>query len=164
MSQGPVVIGETCQYDWLPWISCVLSASAKNAAIAATGGVNRLGTSVPAANPSADRASRLAATTATGHHSGPPQAACRAVTPYRAATQPRQPIVAQHVVAAQVARWRAHRGRAVIVTRSFVWWRASRDAIHAAAPATGQAKASRMPLCMLVARRFHSGGMAMALL
>ena len=67
----------------------MLSASTKNAAIAASGAVNRLGTSVPAANPSADRAGRLAAATATGHHSGPPQVACRAVTPYRTATQPR---------------------------------------------------------------------------
>ena len=89
MSQGPVTSGEICQYDWLPWISCVLSASAKNAAIAASGAVNRLGTSVPAANPSADRAGRLAAATAAGHHSGPPQVACCAVTPYRTATQPR---------------------------------------------------------------------------
>src|SRR5215831_4806862 len=88
-SQGPVTSGEICQYDWLPWITTVLSASAKNAAIAATGGVNRLGTSVPAANPSADRAGTPAAATAAGHHSGPPQAACCAVTPYRAATQAR---------------------------------------------------------------------------
>ena len=67
----------------------MLSASTKNAATAASGAVNRLGTSVPAANPSADMAGRLAAATAAGHHSGPPQAACRAVTPYRTATQPR---------------------------------------------------------------------------
>jgi hypothetical protein len=84
-----VTTGETCQYDWLPWISSVLSTSAKNAAIAASGAVNRLGTSVPAANPSADMTGRLAAPTAAGHHSGPPQAACCAVTPYTTPTQPR---------------------------------------------------------------------------
>ena len=71
--------------------------------------------------------------------------------------------MAQQVVAAQVASRRAHRGRAVIVTRSVVRRRASRDPIHAAAPATGQTKATRAPVCMAAARRFHSGGMAMAL-
>ena len=71
--------------------------------------------------------------------------------------------MAQQVVAAQVVSRRAHRGLAVIVTRSVMRRRASRDPIHAAAPATGQAKATRAPFCMLVARRFHSGGAAMAL-
>src|SRR5215470_6239475 len=51
-----------------------------------TGAVNRLGTSVPAANPSAVRAGRLAPATTAGHHSGPPQVAWRAVTPYTTAT------------------------------------------------------------------------------
>ena len=89
MSQGLATSGEICQYDWLPLISSVLSASTKNAPTAASGGVNRLGTSVPAANPSAERAGRLAAVTTAGHHSGPPHVACCAVTPYRTATQPR---------------------------------------------------------------------------
>ncbi len=81
--------GETCQYDWLPRIGRVLNASATNATTAASGAVNRLGRSAPAAKPSAERAGRLAAPTAAGHHSGPPQAACRAVTAYRTPTQPR---------------------------------------------------------------------------
>ncbi len=81
--------GEICQYDWLPTISSVLSTSKKNAATAASGAVNRPGTSVPAANPIADRAARLAATTAAGHHNGPPQLAWCAITPYRTARQPR---------------------------------------------------------------------------
>ena len=67
----------------------MLSPSAKNAPTATSGVVNRLETSVPAANPAADSADTLAAPTATGHHSGPPQDACRAATPYRMATQPR---------------------------------------------------------------------------
>ena len=67
------------------------------------------------------------------------------------------------MVAAQVASSRTHRGRAVTVTWSVVRRRPSRDPIHAAAPATGDAKASRAPLCRARARRFHSGGMAMAL-
>src|SRR5579859_3728623 len=89
ISQGPLTIGETCQYDWLPWIGWVLSASTKNAASAASGAVNRPGTSVPAANPSAVRAGTAAAATAAGHHSGPPQVACCAVTPYTTATHTR---------------------------------------------------------------------------
>ncbi len=89
ISQGSATTGETCQYDWLPTISWVLSASTKNAAIATSGAVNRPGTSAPAANPSADNAGRLAAATAAGHHSGPPQVAWCAVIPYRTATQAR---------------------------------------------------------------------------
>ena len=71
--------------------------------------------------------------------------------------------MAQQVVAAQAASSRAHRGRAAIVTRSVVWRRPSRDPVHAAAPATGDTKATRAPVCMAGARRFHSGGMAMTL-
>ena len=82
MSHGAATTGEICQYDWLPTMSCVLSASTKNAAIAASGAVNRLGSRAPAVNPSAEKASRLAATTAAGHHSGPPQLAWCAVIPY----------------------------------------------------------------------------------
>src|SRR5262249_62121524 len=100
VSRGRGTPGEPCQYDWLRWISSVLSTSAKNAAIATSGAVNRLGTSAPAANPSADMTGRLAAPTAAGHHSGPPQAACCAVTPARTPTQPREPPLAQPVVPA----------------------------------------------------------------
>ena len=89
MSQGVLTIGETCQYEWLPMISSVLSASTKNAAIAASGAVSRPGTAVPAANPSAANAGRPAAPTTAGHHSGPPPAPCPAVIPYRTATQAR---------------------------------------------------------------------------
>jgi hypothetical protein len=71
--------------------------------------------------------------------------------------------MAQPVVAAQVANWRAHRGWAVIVTRSAMRRRASREPIHAAAPVTGHTKATTAPACMLAARRFHNGGMAMVL-
>ena len=53
--------GGDFQYDWLPTISWVLSATTKNAAIAVTGAVNRLGSSVPAANPSAAIAASAAA-------------------------------------------------------------------------------------------------------
>ena len=88
-SQGAATTGETCQYDWLPTMSWVLSASTKNAAMAASGAVNRLGSRAPATNPSAAKAGRLAATTAAGHHSGPPQLAWRAVNPYRTARQTR---------------------------------------------------------------------------
>ncbi len=88
-SQGAATIGEICQYDWLPLINWVLSASTKNAAIVTSGAVNRLGTSVPAANPSAVRAGRLAPATTAGHHSGPPQVAWCAVTPYTTAMQDR---------------------------------------------------------------------------
>jgi len=67
------------------------------------------------------------------------------------------------VVAAQAASCLAHRGRAVIITRSAVRRRASRDPIHAAAPTTGTMKSTIAPLCMFAARRFHSGGMVMVL-
>ena len=82
-------MGETFQYDWLPTISWVLSATTKNAAIAVTGAVSRLGSSVPAANPSAASAASVAAVTAAGHHSGPPQCTWCAVTPYTTARQTR---------------------------------------------------------------------------
>src|ERR1700721_4531406 len=98
-SQGAATTGEICQYDWLPTMSWVLSASTKNAAVAASGAVNRLGRRAPATNPSAEKASRLAATTAAGHHSGPPQLAWGAVIPYRRARQTRDPTRAQQVVA-----------------------------------------------------------------
>ena len=71
--------------------------------------------------------------------------------------------MAQQVVAVQVASRRAHRGHAAIVTRSVVWRRASRDPIQAAAPTTGVMKSMIVPLCMLLARRFHNGGIAMVL-
>jgi hypothetical protein len=47
----------------------------KNAATAASGAVKRLGRNVPTANPRAEKAGTLAAATAAGHHSGPPQLA-----------------------------------------------------------------------------------------
>ena len=73
-SQGAATTGETCQYDWLPTMSCVLSASTKNAAMAASGAVNRLGSRAPAASPSAEKARQ-----ARGHdRGGPPQRAAPA--------------------------------------------------------------------------------------
>src|ERR1700733_2876702 len=120
MSQGAATTGETCQYDWLPTMSCVLSASTKNAAMAASGAVNRLGSRAPAVSPSAEKATRLAATTAAGHHSGPPQLAWRAVIPYRTARQIRYPTRAQQAGAAHVGSRRAHRGRTVIRVSSEV--------------------------------------------
>src|SRR5580693_6439571 len=110
--------------------------------MAASGAVNRLGRNVPTANPRAEKAGTLAAATAAGHHSGPPQLACRAVTPYRTARHPRYATMAQIVVAAHGTSSRAHLGRAVIVTWSVTRRRASRDPIHAAAPVTGTAKSS----------------------
>jgi hypothetical protein len=61
-----------------------------------------------------------------------------------------------------VTSWRAQRGRAVTATRSVVWRRLSRYPIQAAPPTTGGAKSSRAPCCMVMARVFHSGGMAPA--
>ncbi len=52
-----------------------------------SGVVKRLGNLAPAANPTAARAGRPAAPTTAGHHSGPPQEACVAVTAYSAPTQ-----------------------------------------------------------------------------
>src|ERR1700728_5097325 len=134
MSQGAATTGETCQYDWLPTMSWVLSASTKNAAMAASGAVNRLGRRAPAVNPSAEKASRLAATTAAGHHSGPPQLAWCAVVPYRTARQTRYPARAQQVVAAHVGSNRAHRGRTVIRVSSEVRRGGSRGPLPPGAP------------------------------
>jgi hypothetical protein len=163
VSHGPLISGETCQYDWLPTISSVLSARTKNATTAATGAVNRLGISVPAANPSAARAGKLAPATIAGHHSGPPQLAWRAVAPYVAARQTRYPASAQQLMAAHATSCRAHAGRAVMLTSSAVRRRASLVPIQAAAPTTGVMKSTTAPLCKVAARTFHSGGMAMAL-
>ena len=63
----------------MPIIS-VPSARMKNAAMAASGAVNLLGTNMPAANPRAVNAGMLTAPTAAGHHSGPPQCAWLPVT------------------------------------------------------------------------------------
>ena len=74
------------------------------AATTVTSGVtNRPGNQAPTANPTAVSAGTPAALTTTGHHSGPPQDACRAVMRYTTATQIRQASSAQAVVAAQVA-------------------------------------------------------------
>src|SRR4029077_17219362 len=102
-SHGPETSGETCQYEWSPWMNCALSSSARNAATATSGVVNRLDRRAPAANPSAENAGRVAMPIMAGHHNGPPQAPCRAVTAYRTPTQPRYATIAQQVVAAQVA-------------------------------------------------------------
>jgi len=101
------------------------------------------------------------ALTAAGHHSGPPQEACRAVMMYTTATQARQATSAQAVVAAQVASCRDQRGRAVTATRSVTFRRPSLDPIHAAAPVTGMARSSSSRFCRVMARRFHIGGSAM---
>ena len=79
----------------------MLSTSTKNAAMAASGAVKRPGRKVPRTNPRAENAGRQAAATAAGDHSGPPQLAWCAVTPYRTAVQPRYAVMAQIVVAAQ---------------------------------------------------------------
>ncbi len=55
-------------------------SSTQNAPNAATGAVNRPGNQAPAANPAALNAATPVAPTATGHHGGPPQAICVAVT------------------------------------------------------------------------------------
>jgi hypothetical protein len=70
-------------------IAIAPAPSARNTATATSGALNRLGTSAPAANPRAQDAATIAAPTATGHHSGPPQVACRAVIAYTTATPPR---------------------------------------------------------------------------
>ena len=124
--------------------------------------MNRLGRSAPAANPSAENAGRLAAPTATGHHSGPPQAPCRAVTAYSTATQPRYATSAQQVVAAQVASWRAHRGREVPDSRSAMPWRASREPSQRGGTDHVGTKTATAVVCMVIARTFHIGGNAMA--
>ena len=141
----------------------MLSATTKNAAMAANGAVKRPGRKVPRTNPRAENAGRAAAPTAAGHHSGPPQLAWCAVTPYRTAVQPRYASMAQIVVAAHGTSSRAHLGQAVTVTWSVTRRRASRDPIQAAAPVTGTAKSSTAPSCRPAARRFHSGGAAMSL-
>ena len=63
----------------------------------------------------------------------------------------------------QVTSCAAHRGRAVVVTRSVILRRPSRQPIHAAAPVTGGTKSSSAPCCMVVARRFHMAGSCMLL-
>src|SRR6202034_1242396 len=98
------------------------------------GAVNRLGRRAPAVNPSAEKASRLAATTAAGHHSGPPQLAWCAVIPYRTARQIRYPTRAQQVVAAHVGSRRAHRGRAEMLISSEVRRGGSRGPLPPGAP------------------------------
>src|ERR1035438_236499 len=52
---------------------------------------------------------------------------------------------------------------AVAASRSVVWRRPSRDPIHAAAPTTSGTKSNTAPVCMFMARTFHSGGKAMLL-
>ena len=99
--------------------------------------------------------------TAAGHHSGPPPDAWRAVIQYTTAMQPRPPISAHTVVAAQVASWRAHRGRAVPAIRSVMFRRPSRDPIHADAAVTGMVRSSSSRFWTVMARKFHIGGRAM---
>jgi len=89
MSTAPEVSGEICQYEWSPEAAWVPNARPKNAATVTSGTVNRLGNSVPAANPTADSRGTATAPTTAGHHSGPPQDACRAVSTYTTATQHR---------------------------------------------------------------------------
>ena len=103
MSKAPAVSGEICQYEWSPEAAWVLNANPKNATTVTSGVTNRPGNHAPAANPIAVSAGTPAALTTAGHHSGPPQEACRAVMTYTTATQARQPSSAQAVVAAQVA-------------------------------------------------------------
>src|SRR6266542_5247300 len=81
-SAGTEVVGDSSAYTpdrptalWNP------SRDRKNAPTAASGAVNRLGNSAPAANPRALTTASSAQPTATGHHSGWPQVACVAVTP-----------------------------------------------------------------------------------
>jgi hypothetical protein len=132
-------------------------------AMATSGAVNRLGRNAPATKPTAQNARTHATATAAGHHSGPPQLAWWAVTPYPAARQPRHASMAQIAVAAHVTSSRSHRDRAVIMTWSVMRRRASRDPIQAAAPVTGTAKSATIPVCRLAARTFHSGGIAIVL-
>src|SRR4029077_16725746 len=117
MSNAPAISGETCQYEWSPEAACVPNANPKNTTTVASGVMNRPGNHAPAANPIAVRAGTPAALTAAGPHSALPPDACRAVMRYTTATQARQASSAQAVVAAQVASWRAQRGRAVPATR-----------------------------------------------
>ena len=160
MSKAPAVSGEICQYEWSPDAACVPNPNPKNTTIVTSGVTNRLGNQAPAANPMAVSAGTPAALTTAGHHSGPPQDACRAVMTYTRPTQTRQATSAQAVVAAQVASWRAQRGRAVPTTRSTMFLRPSREPIHAAAAVTGMVRSSSSRFCSVMARRFHIGGSA----
>src|SRR5216684_7303960 len=103
MSKAPEVSGETCQNEWSPEAACVPYPSPKNTATVTSGATNRPGNQAPAANPMAVSTGTPAALTTAGHHSGPPQDACRAVMPYTTPTQARHPTMAQPVVAAQTA-------------------------------------------------------------
>ena len=73
----------------LSWIANAPPARARNITSAASGAVNRLASSSPAANPRAQEAAIIATPTTTGHHSGPPHAPWCAVTPYTTATPAR---------------------------------------------------------------------------
>src|ERR1700759_1319057 len=100
MSNAPAISGEICQYEWSPEVACVPKANPKNTTTVTSGGTNRPGNHAPAANPIAVSAGTPAALTTTGHHSGPPQDACRAVMRYTTATQIRQATLAQPEVVA----------------------------------------------------------------
>src|ERR1039457_3310211 len=89
-----VFTGKICAYGLLRCAASTLTSNARSAPTAASGAVNRPGKWAPAANPRALTATTPAAPTATGHHSGPPQVTCRAVTPYRTATQPSEVTIA----------------------------------------------------------------------
>ena len=81
-SAGTDVVGDRNE-NTLDWATALWKPSRdrKNAPTAASGAVNRLGNRTPTANPRAQTTASSAQPTATGHHSGPPQVACVAVTP-----------------------------------------------------------------------------------
>ena len=81
-SGGTEVVGDSSAYT-LDWATALWNPSRdrKNAATAASGAVNRLGNKRPDRETEGADHRQLRGAAATGHHSGPPQVACVAVTP-----------------------------------------------------------------------------------
>ena len=71
-----LVVGHSIAYG----LALRIAEDSASVMTAVSGAVNRPGTSTPARNPIALTATRPAAHTVTGHHGGPPQVACTAVT------------------------------------------------------------------------------------
>ena len=96
--------------------------------------MNRPGKTTPPVNPITVTTVTPAAPTSTGHSGGPPQVACSAVWTYSTATPARNASSSQHSVPARATESRAHAARGVVVTRSTVFLRPSRDPAQAASP------------------------------
>src|SRR5215472_1921889 len=149
---------------WVPDEAVTLSAwrspawSRTSTPIATSGAVNRPGQKTPQVNPITVTTATLVAPTNTGHSGGPPQVAWNAVWMYSTATPARNASMSQHSVPASAVLSRAHVARDVVVTRSAVFLRPSRDPIHAARPPANALNSISMWLSITDARRVQVGG------